>query len=368
MRYSQQHPLPQDITGYQFHIVGNMTLKQFAEVGAGCFIGFLVYTTNLAVFIKWPLIGLVVALGAAAAFVPFEERPFDHWITTFVKVMYKPTKYFWEKESVVPDPFLYEAKKVEQISPEIDLSPARRQRIREYMQSLSSANQLDAFDAYEQQRITQVLNSFSKIVATYSDIKKQSVKPTLKVRVRDLKQSTEEPQAQIKPTPAETPKVDKKIVNADQVAENISIPEEKAVKTEAQQPEQEERTPEIENKPTQVYIAATQAPKSTTPTVVSHFNQNLPFPNLPKEPNKPVGMVLGTNNEIINNAIVEIVSEKGTVVRAVKTNSLGQFFITTPLNNGTYSINAEKDGFVFTNQSLELVGEVVPPIEIKANA
>ncbi|MDQ5951410.1 MAG: hypothetical protein QG639_691, partial [Patescibacteria group bacterium] len=54
----KEHPIPQDITNYRFHIVGSMTLKQFGEVLVGVIISFIIYQTNLIAIIKWPLIVL----------------------------------------------------------------------------------------------------------------------------------------------------------------------------------------------------------------------------------------------------------------------------------------------------------------------
>ena len=84
----QEHPIPQDITGYKFHIIGSMTLKQFGEVFLGVIIAGILFKTNLIAVIKWPLIMMSVGLGAAAAFLPIEERPLDHWIITFFRVLY----------------------------------------------------------------------------------------------------------------------------------------------------------------------------------------------------------------------------------------------------------------------------------------
>ena len=43
----REHQVPQDITGYNFHIIGEMTIKQFAEVAVGVVIAVIIYTTNL---------------------------------------------------------------------------------------------------------------------------------------------------------------------------------------------------------------------------------------------------------------------------------------------------------------------------------
>ena len=98
----------------------------------------------------------------------------------------------------------------------------------------------------------------------------------------------------------------------------------------------------------------------------TQFNVNLPFPEPPTEPNKLVGMVLSPTNELITNAIVEILKADGTVARAVKTNALGQFFVTTPLESGQYVLVAEKDGLQFEPKQLELNGAIVKPIEIRS--
>ncbi len=95
-------------------------------------------------------------------------------------------------------------------------------------------------------------------------------------------------------------------------------------------------------------------------------NKELPFPKKPTEPNKIVGMAVGPDNEIIEQAMVEILDQSAQVVRAVKTNSLGQFFVSSPLSNGTYYIETKKQGYRFQTQKIKLTGKAVEPIEIKA--
>ncbi len=366
----QQHPLPQDITGYQFHIIGNMTLKQFAEVGLGFFVAFLIYTTNLIGIIKWPLMGIAAAAGAAAAFVPFEERPLDHWIITFFTVMYKPTKFFWKKEVKIPEPFLYEptdAKAASRIETEIDLTPARRSRIKEYMTSISSDDNYDSYEEYQQSRIDEVLGAFSQVQATHSDIKPNTVKPNLKVRVRELKLDTNPlNQQQISADYTEYLSSNKTVSEISQVAQNVAVPSSNQTRIEKQKQDQTEPPPETITQTNTTFVeSAPQTQQVQQPTQASHFNQDLPFPALPTEPNKPVGMVIDDNNKILPNTIVEIATQTGIIARAVKTNSLGQFFITTPLKNGDYIIQAEKDGFSFPTQTLALGGKIVKPIEIR---
>lgn len=188
----KQHPIPQDITNYKFHLIGSMTLKQFAEIAVAAVLAFIIYKTNLIVIVKWPLILLVVGLGAALAFVPIEERPLDHWIQTFFKNIYKPTKFFWKKASKIPDFFNYKINSVQSdfFAPEVNLNPARKKRISEYIRSIPEDEKVDDFDAGENQKIGALLSQFDEVRVDKSQVQietKKQEKPNLQTRVRNLK-------------------------------------------------------------------------------------------------------------------------------------------------------------------------------------
>ncbi len=188
----KQHPIPQDITNYKFHLIGQMTLKQFAILAVGVVLAFVIYKTNLIGIVKWPLILLSVGFGALIAFVPIEERPMDHWIKTFFKNIYRPTKFFWRKANKVPDFFNYKITSVQQdfFAPNVNLNPAKRQRISEYIKSIPVDEQLDDYDLAENNKINDILNDFDKVQVAKEDIEieeKKQEKPSLKTRVRKLK-------------------------------------------------------------------------------------------------------------------------------------------------------------------------------------
>lgn len=188
----KQHPIPQDITNYKFHLVGSMTLKQFAELAVAAVLAFLIYKTNLIGIVKWPLVFTIVGLGAAIAFVPIEERPLDHWIKTFFKNIYKPTKFFWKKSSKVPDFFNYQISSTQDdfFAPDVNLNPARKQRIFEYLKSIPEKNDQDQFDLLEKEKIGDVLQQFAEVEVKAEQIRvepSKQEKPSLQTRVRKLK-------------------------------------------------------------------------------------------------------------------------------------------------------------------------------------
>jgi len=188
----KQHPIPQDITNYKFHLIGSMTLKQFSELAVAAVLAFIIYKTNLIGIIKWPLVFLTVGLGAMIAFVPIEERPLDHWIKTFFQNIYKPTKFFWKKSNKIPDFFNYKITSTRDdfFAPDINLNPARKQRIFEYLKSIPEEEKTDQFGLEEEQKINTVLNEFENVQVSEKIINienQEQEKPNLQVRVRKLK-------------------------------------------------------------------------------------------------------------------------------------------------------------------------------------
>ena len=93
----EQHPIPQQISSYEFKLVGEMTLKQFLKAGAGILAAIIINALPIITILKWPLILLVAGTGIAIAFVPFNDRPLETWIGAFVKAIYKPTIYLYKR-------------------------------------------------------------------------------------------------------------------------------------------------------------------------------------------------------------------------------------------------------------------------------
>ena len=64
--------------------------------------------------------------------------------------------------------------------------------------------------------------------------------------------------------------------------------------------------------------------------------------------------------------MLEVQTTSGQIERAVKTNALGQFFITTPLKVGEYNVIVEKDNYVFQPMHIKINNEIIQPIEIRS--
>lgn len=93
----ENHPIPQDVTGFQFKLIGSMTLRQFAYVAFGVIISVILYYLPISVFIKIILIPLFGGGGILVAFVPVEGRPLDVMMGNFFKAIFSPNQYIYHK-------------------------------------------------------------------------------------------------------------------------------------------------------------------------------------------------------------------------------------------------------------------------------
>ncbi len=98
-----QHQIPQEISTYEFRLVGSMTLKQFLKMAAGVLVGVIFYSSHLPVLIKFVALLASVLAGFAFAFMPINERPLELWVFSFFKRIFSPTIYLWKKSKAKMD-------------------------------------------------------------------------------------------------------------------------------------------------------------------------------------------------------------------------------------------------------------------------
>jgi len=86
-----------------------------------------------------------------------------------------------------------------------------------------------------------------------------------------------------------------------------------------------------------------------------------PFTKLPNALN---GVIKDSKGQLLSNAVVIIKDLSNHSIRALNTNALGQFLVTSPLSNAIYRIETAKLGLSFDIIEIELFGQVILPIEI----
>ena len=301
----EQHPIPQQITSYEFKLVGDMTLKQFGKAAGGVIIALLINSTKLVFFVKWPLIFIFAAGGLALAFVPFQDRPLETWLMAFIKSIYSPTIYTYKKER--PENWL-----------EIDLNK----------QLKSDEEEEVVVPIKEDSKVKEFINSL----------------PSIGREKEEVKEEKEE----IIKNPSPLDKLGASPLDKGDQTEKQEIVEIKEEKKEEVVP---------------VNLDLKKEKLGATGTAV--FGE-IPMPDIPDLPNLVVGMVLDLNHKIVEGAIVEIQDKDGNPSRVLKTNKLGQFKTLTQLSNGKYLVVTEKENLEFDRVEINLEGKIVEPIKILA--
>src|SRR3989344_3627510 len=93
----ENHPIPQDVTGFKFKLIGSITVKQFLYL-----LGFGILTTvafvlPINILIKAPTMAAFALVGVALAFVPIEGRPMDVMLVNFAKAIPSENRYLYRK-------------------------------------------------------------------------------------------------------------------------------------------------------------------------------------------------------------------------------------------------------------------------------
>jgi len=94
----ENHPIPQDVTGFQFKLIGDMTVKQFAYLAVGIVLAWIFLQLPISFLIKIPLCAFFSILGIGLAFFPVSGRPMDLMIGNYIKALFSPTQFVYEKK------------------------------------------------------------------------------------------------------------------------------------------------------------------------------------------------------------------------------------------------------------------------------
>ena len=95
----QGHPIPRQITTFEFKLIGFLTLRQFIYLVIFIPAGYLTFVLFPIPLLNILLGILIAAIGPALAFVPINDRPLEIWIKNLIKRLTSPTQYFYKKQN-----------------------------------------------------------------------------------------------------------------------------------------------------------------------------------------------------------------------------------------------------------------------------
>lgn len=322
-KLAKQHPVPQHIAAFEFKLVGDLTLRQFLYAGVGLAVAYAAYISNLDFLVKWTIVILSGGLGLGLAFFPIQDRGLDTWIVNFILSMTSPTQEIWRKEPLPPEYFREDygnflASQVLSVTP-----PEKRRKLAEYLKT--SKKDSSQLELYEQEFLDRLNFGFPVQEAA--------------------------PQPPPKPTPLPEP-----VSPPPSLAEKLSI---ERAKAELEKLEGLKKEFYAKNEAYRTRLLEQEG-------LLKRLERKKDFfPGGGENPNTIRGTVQNSQGNLLPEVIVIVKDQDGDPVRALKSGETGQFFSTTPLENGRYTVEGSYKGKRFAIINLELTGQILAPIELK---
>ena len=426
----EQHPVPQNVTTFQFRLIGDMTIKQFGYLAGGAIVGYICYKLPLPFFFTWPLATFSVVLGIGLAFVPIEERPMDVWLLSFIKSIYSPTQYLWQKTAqskqaatppAISTPMVLPTPSIPQVltaKPKASLTETLEQLFASHPKTATPspigppiaspqhvASQTTGPSVLWSQQVWDPLGFLKQLFATkpkaqpatpttYPDIFAQiGTLPSLTGKKVDLAQ-----------TPAPTLSVQQQTAAQAQTqakeqgfTEKIKkLQEELAIKTTADtrilelqkqltdvlsgKEKMEQELASLRQKLTQ----AAQAPQvfrqagvvkaevgqPTVRVITPDVAVKAGLPRLTTFPNVITGIIKDHDGNLLPGVLITVRDKDDIPVRALKTNKLGQFAASTPLPSNIYTVDIEdpRQLHFFDHIRVTLNGTIMSPVEVTSKS
>lgn len=156
----EQHPVPRHISGYEFRLIGDMTLKQFAELAGGEIMALICWSLPITPLLKYPLVGFFAFLGIALAFIPIHEQPMDRWIMNFIKATYSPTQFIWKKSEVQLD--ILERSTIQKQPEMPEPTPKDGKKLKEYLKTVPMTADFSPLEKDQDKKLQMISSLFEE--------------------------------------------------------------------------------------------------------------------------------------------------------------------------------------------------------------
>jgi hypothetical protein len=374
----ENHPIPQDITGFQFKLIGDMTVKQFAYVAIGGVLAWLTYILPLPFIIRLPVAIIFAGIGLAFAFMPVEGRPMDAMIGNFFKAVFSPTQYVYQKtggQLLSANPF--SAAKTAQKVDKLD----KKEMV--FFQSLTQNNV--------------PLQDTATLPAAVPDHAFAKMEPTVSLQPLPQQQDPNAKQEDPMDKKREEEEINKAAATLEKELKEAKEKEAKEKATgSADSLEYHQKAIDLQNSLNELMLQKQQLEtklielqQQLQNSGKSVYSPSVAQPELPKEtqyvrsipqnmtksagllsasdfPNVITGIVKDPRGNPLANILVEVKDSQGNAARAFKTNALGQFASATPLQNGDYTISFDDPRVLnkFDTVAFKASGQPMLPIEV----
>lgn len=392
----EYHPIPQDVISFQFKLIGDMTVKQFAYLAAGVIAAWIFFSIPIPFLIKFPLALLSGTTGVVFAFIPIEGRPADTIIIYFLKAIFEPNQYYYQKvgKQILPAFTVNKQmqttkqiqnkqdtnKKLEKFLEKLPKKPKSKLDEKEtvYLKSLTSifkGENIPAFNDTTGSIPTNVISMEEENQMRFENSQIQD-EENLEDSQKRTKEALEK-EALLIQKELETTKAQELTQKEPEVASDIhqkvSELEKQLNETLTQKQELEKMLVTLQRKlgeqKQDIYSPSANRPKMESQNVRKipvSMGKSVGLPIAPDVPNLITGIIKDPRGNVLTNILVEVKDKEGNPVRAFKTNGLGQFLSATPVLNGVYTIQFDdpEGKNKFDTIEISANGEIISPLEV----
>ncbi len=151
----QQHPVPQEVFGVQFKLIGDLTARQFGILAICGFLAYIFFISNLFIIFRLLISGFFLLAGLGFAFVPVQDQSLDKWLVAFFRAIYTPTRRVWVKSAEPPEFLVLEIPQIRQkIEPGVTVEESRR-RLKTFVEAVREET-ISPLDLEEKQHLKEI--------------------------------------------------------------------------------------------------------------------------------------------------------------------------------------------------------------------
>lgn len=376
------HPIPQDVTGFQFKLIGSMTVKQFGYVIFGVIIAGILYylplQSGFAILFKIIFIPIIGLSGFIMAFLPIEGRPVDVMLANFLKALFLPNQFVYHKTERLLNfatVATHKGPAKQQSAQLANQNSYKAQQIRQLMLSAHTKkpNKLDEREnAFLQSILGPTAGSAMPPIPQL-----QPVAPPPSAATEDALTKQENIlRAQLEQAKKDESQIHEATGDASAAHQKAALLERQVQALHFQRQQLEQQLAHLQNQlslqqktaqhPSAQPTASKQPAQQQAKPPQQDLTKKTGLPHVPDTPNVIVGIVKDPRGNVLPNMLVEVKDKEGNPVRAFKTNALGQFASATPLAAGNYTVELEdpKKQNRFDVIQLAATNQILLPIEI----
>lgn len=352
----EKHPVPQNIMDVEFKLFGALTVRQFSYAAAGFICALISYYTPLPDILRLIFIGISIGTGLFLSLVKINGQSSTIWVSNFIVSMIVPQERLWRKIGIIPEVLKNDPTFKDRSDPDV-VETLTKERLDKMpampLENLSPAE--NELDEQEEKNLKQIDEHFDFLFNQLPQVKTEPVNAeAVQTATTAFKKEKSEVSETLIPV-IKKPNSIAAAVGAGYDQDKVYINENYAV---AFKP----LTNEV-NRP--INLPENNKPVMP-PSVPILKTDSASVPMVQGMVNLVNGVVYDNKNQPLASVKIMVLDKSGNMVRSISSDSHGTYTLASGLANGSYMLDATKEGYKFGRYTIDLKGDKIITTKITA--